>query len=122
VEGELIRFGAAGAEDWDAVLATLLAPDRVAPRPAAGRSRDRAAGRPSLTAWLLEALRARGGAGSAVDLTRDIWRQHEEELRAGGDLFYTWQHDLRRVAARLRDEGRLAPAATDDSGVWRLAR
>jgi 5'-nucleotidase len=119
--GERIRFGDAPTEDWDAVLALLLAPERLRVRPtgAVGRSRDRVAGRPSLTAWVLEVLRARGGSASVVQVAHDVWAAHEEELRRSGDLFYTWQHDLRRVAAILRDEGRLAHSA---DGVWRLAR
>jgi ADP-ribosylglycohydrolase len=124
-EGERIRLGDGPFPHWEAVLQHLLAPERLGldrPGGMLRRSRDRIAGRPSLTAWLLGSLRARGGAASLVQVSRDIWQQHEEELRRSGDLFYTWQHDLRRVAARLRDEGRLAPSSDGDQGVWRLAR
>ena len=121
-EGERIRLGEGSFPSWTEVLPHLLAPERTG-RPIrsgpSGRSRDRTAGRPSLTAWLLESLRAHGGAASLIQVARDIQHRHEDELRRSGDLYFTWQHDLRRVAASLRDEGRLAPSS---DGVWRLAR
>jgi hypothetical protein len=121
-EGERLRLGDARYPSWAEALPHLLAPERTGRTPRSGaarRSRDRTAGRPSLTAWLLESLRAHGGAASLIQVARDIQHLHEDELRRSGDLYFTWQHDLRRVAARLRDEGRLAPSS---DGVWRLAR
>ena len=121
-EGERLLLGADPFPSWQEALVHLLAPERTGrlPRPGRqGRSRDRTAGRPSLTAWLLESLRAHGGAASPIQVARDIQHAHEDELSRSGDLAFTWQHDLRRVASRLRDEGRLAPSS---DGVWRLAR
>ncbi|RIX27893.1 ADP-ribosylglycohydrolase family protein [Amnibacterium setariae] len=110
---------------WSTLLDRLLAPGRTGRRPPPGagpRSRERVAGRAALAGWLLEALRAGGGSGTVVQVAADVWTRHEPELRRAGDLLHTWQHDLRRVAARLREEGRLAPSTDADPGVWRLPR
>lgn len=50
-------------------------------------------------------VRELGGRGTVTDVCRVIWRRHEPELRASGDLFYTWQYDVRWAAQRLRNEG-----------------
>lgn len=73
-----------------------------------------------LTTWVLEALKALGGSAHHVEVAKHVWRSHENELRASGDLFYTWQYDLRWAAQRLRDSGDLKPDATTDRGTWAL--
>jgi hypothetical protein len=47
-----------------------------------------------LQQWVEDALRSLGGSGTVVDVAREIWNEHEEELRDSGDLFYTWQYDM----------------------------
>jgi hypothetical protein len=47
-----------------------------------------------LVGWLDEALSASGGRGRIADLCKHVWKNHEQELRASGDLFYTWQYDI----------------------------
>lgn len=74
-----------------------------------------------LTDWVLEAIEAQGGEARLVDVAERIWRNHEDELRASGDLFYTWQYDMRWAAQRLRNQGVLAPDDTTPQGVWRTA-
>ncbi|GAA2753449.1 ADP-ribosylglycohydrolase family protein [Amnibacterium kyonggiense] len=120
--GERVRLGDPAVADWAALVDHLVAPERTGRRASAtapARSRDRTAGRPALTAWLLESLRVHAGSASPVQVARDVQRLHGDELRRAGDLEVTWQHDLRRIAAHLREEGRLAPSA---DGLWRLAR
>lgn len=73
-----------------------------------------------LQVWIVEALRASGGAASVLEVSKHVWRSHESELRASGDLFYTWQYDLRWAAQKLRDAGALA-TADGKKGPWRLA-
>jgi hypothetical protein len=65
-----------------------------------------------LETWLLEAIR---------DLGERIWRDHEDELRRSGDLFYTWQYDIRWAAQRLRDQRVLLPNSETERGIWQLA-
>lgn len=71
--------------------------------------------------WVLEALRELKGTGTVVDVCRVIWRRHEPELRSSGDLFYSWQYDVRWAAQSLRDDGQLAPMV-GGRGAWTLAR
>ncbi len=69
--------------------------------------------------WVHESLRQRGGSGTVVEVAKDIWQAHEMDLRQSGDLFYTWQYDMRWAATKLRQTGRLAEAE-GRKGLWRL--
>jgi hypothetical protein len=74
-----------------------------------------------LRGWVKEALEALGGAGTVVEVSREIWQRHEAELRASGDLFYTWQYDMRWAAQSLRDNGEAKPVDGRRRGLWELA-
>ena len=74
-----------------------------------------------LQEWVMEAIEGLGGGGTVVEVSREVWRRHEEDLREAGDLFYTWQYDIRWAAQALRDGGRLMPADQAPRGVWALA-
>lgn len=71
--------------------------------------------------WTLEALHTLGGEGSIASVCREVWQRHEDDLRGSGDLFYTWQYDIRLAAQRLRDAGRLVPDKQAPRGIWRLS-
>ena len=43
-----------------------------------------------------------GGKGTVTAVARFIWAHHEPDLRSSGDLFYTWQYDMRWAATVLR--------------------
>lgn len=73
-----------------------------------------------LADWIIDALRARGGSASVVEVCREIWQRHDSELRSSGDLFYTWQYDVRWEAQKLRDSGRLSSAAGRRGAPWSL--
>jgi hypothetical protein len=73
-----------------------------------------------LVDWLVEALRGLGGKASLLDVSKEVWRLHESDLRASGDLFYTWQYDLRWAATKLRKQGLLAENGPREP--WRLLR
>lgn len=49
-----------------------------------------------------------------------FWEKYEEELANSGDLFYTWQHDIRWAATHLRDKQILKEAGESPKGVWEL--
>jgi len=70
--------------------------------------------------WLLLALRAHGGKASIVQICRHIWQHHEEDLRRSGDLFFTWQYDVRWAATQLRNEGVLRARDLSARGLWEL--
>jgi hypothetical protein len=56
-----------------------------------------------------------------VQVSREVWRQHESDLRNSGDLFYTWQYDIRWAAQRLRNDGVLAKAPRGSNLPWVIA-
>lgn len=69
--------------------------------------------------WVLEALHAMGGTGSPASVAKEMWKRHSQELMEAGDLFYTWQYDMRWAAQRLRDEGKLRKARSR-SAPWEV--
>jgi hypothetical protein len=69
---------------------------------------------------LLDALGQLGGSGTVVEVSREVWSRHESQLRASGDLFYTWQYDLRWAAQKLRNEGQLAPTTRGPASRWQV--
>lgn len=77
--------------------------------------------RNDLERWVVTALQQLGGTGSIVDVAEQIWAAHELELRSSGDLFFTWQYDMRWASTRLRLAGHMRPAVTSDRGRWVLA-
>lgn len=83
-------------------------------------STHRPASRDDLQSWICDALRSHGGEATIPDIARHIWRHHEDALRAAGDLFYTWQYDMRWAAKRLRDKGKLTKTGASQRGRWAL--
>jgi hypothetical protein len=77
-----------------------------------------AADRENLKDWVYRAVEASGGQTKLVNVAQHIWKHHKEELEGSGDLFYTWQYEMRWAAQKLRDEGRLTLAGRD----WALKR
>lgn len=75
-----------------------------------------------LVDWLHQALQDSGGRGRIADLCRYVWEHHEHELRASGDLFYTWQYDIRWAAYQLRKSGKIKSDKLSPKGVWELSR
>lgn len=75
----------------------------------------------TLRTWVVDALTSLGGSGSVVEVCEVIWERHEDELREAGDLFYTWQYDVRWAAQVLRNEGALVAAEGRRGGPWRVA-
>ncbi|MBN1546266.1 MAG: hypothetical protein JW902_06370 [Syntrophaceae bacterium] len=72
--------------------------------------------------WLVEALKSKRGKGATiVEVCKYIWQKYEKDLRASGDLFYTWQYDVRWAATELRKTGKMKSAAISPQGVWELS-
>ena len=78
------------------------------------------ASKSDLRTWVMEAVTVLGGSGSVVDVCREVWEAHERDLRDAGDIFFTWQYDIRWAAQTLRDEGLLMNSADAPRGVWAL--
>jgi len=69
---------------------------------------------------VLESLRALGGAGTIPEVAEKIWLKHEADLRGSGELFFTWQYDMRWAAQRLRDAAKIKNAKRANKTVWQL--
>ena len=70
--------------------------------------------------WTIASIRERGGAAHHIQIAKDIWDAYEDELRRSGDLFYTWQYDLRWAGHALRQRGVLKADSQSRKGVWEL--
>jgi len=68
----------------------------------------------------LEALRSNAGSLSIVDVCKFVWNNYESSLRSSGDLFFTWQYDIRWAATELRKEGKMKSADLSPNGIWEL--
>ena len=55
------------------------------------------------------------------DVCRVFWTHYEDELKASGDILYTWQYDIRWAATDLRKSGIMKDAADCPKGIWSLA-
>ena len=67
-----------------------------------------------------KALRNLGGNAPIAAVAREIWAQHEQDLRSSGDILYTWQYDMRWAAQKLRDAHKLTYSLTKGRRVWQL--
>lgn len=69
---------------------------------------------------LYETMSALSGKGTVVEVSKKFWEMNEQELSNSGDLFYTWQYDIRWAATKLRDAGKIKQADDSPKGVWEL--
>lgn len=69
---------------------------------------------------LYNSLQTMGGSSNIVDICRFVWDHYETDLRASGDLFYTWQYDIRWAATSLRKEKRMKDSSVSPSGIWEI--
>ncbi|WP_197918258.1 hypothetical protein [Thiosulfatihalobacter marinus] len=69
-----------------------------------------------LQEWVSQALRDLGGEAHLARIAEHIWNHHEDDLRKSGDLFFTWQYDMRWAAQNLQKVGKLRKL----SRSWRL--
>ena len=76
--------------------------------------------RAELQEWVIAALKSNGGAATIVQVAKHIWANHESELKASGDLFYTWQYDMRWACTKLRERKVVQAAEMSERGEWRL--
>ena len=73
--------------------------------------------REDLLDWVQEAVLAIGKNATRVQVAKHIWSNHVTELRESGDLFFTWQYDMRWAAERLRRSGEIPENAVTPQGV-----
>lgn len=70
--------------------------------------------REKLCEWVIEAIRFHGDRAYIIDISKYIWNRYSQELGDSGDLFYTWQYDLRWAGQVLRGKGVLKPILKED--------
>ena len=70
---------------------------------------------------ILEALNAKNGSASLVDVCKFIWENHQGHIESSGDLFFTWQYDIRWAANKLRRSGKMKAAELSPKGLWELS-
>ena len=77
--------------------------------------------RQKLPDLLYASLVALGGEATIIEVCRHFWEHYEEVLRNSGDLFYTWQYDIRWAATELRKNGTMLSAEDSPKGLWKLS-
>jgi hypothetical protein len=80
------------------------------------------ADREKMMRWVYQAVETAGGEASLLQVARHIWENHEIDLRASGDDFYTWQYDMRWAAQKLRDEKKFVSTAAQTGRKWAIAK
>ena len=76
--------------------------------------------RERLQLWVREALGKLGGEGLVNEVARQIWLDHENDLREEGEHFFSWQYDMRWAAQRLRGTGKAGLKKRAGKSVWFL--
>lgn len=77
--------------------------------------------RDDLEGWLESALKNLGRKGKIVEICKVVWTQHQADLESSGDLFYTWQYDIRWAAKRLRDKKIMKSVEASPKNLWELS-
>ncbi|GAA0843655.1 hypothetical protein GCM10008915_45260 [Bifidobacterium pullorum subsp. gallinarum] len=77
--------------------------------------------RNKLIELVVEALKANGGKSTIVQVSKFIWDHYEQDLRESGDVFYTWQYEIRWAAKKLRDKGIMKSVELSKKGIWELS-
>lgn len=76
--------------------------------------------RTDLPEYLFATLISIGGKGSIVEICKRFWKEHSDELEKSGDMFYTWQYDIRWAATELRKQKRIKAAGISPKGTWEI--
>jgi hypothetical protein len=74
--------------------------------------------RKDLQELVIRAIKDSGGEAKIVDIAKHIWDHHEGSLRSSGNLFYTWQYDMRWAGLILRKAGKISDGV--ERGTWAL--
>ena len=69
---------------------------------------------------LYSAIKEMGGQTNIIDVCKYVWEKHAPELQSAGDLFYSWQYDIRWAATELRKTGRMKAAELSPRGIWEV--
>ena len=72
-----------------------------------------------LRMWVRDIVdQAPGGVTTVMDIKKKVWEFHEDDLKAAGDLFFTWQDQVPWCVTELRNKGVIErPRPTDGRGA-----
>ncbi|MFN4143696.1 hypothetical protein [Aestuariivirga sp.] len=76
--------------------------------------------RSDLVAIVESALKRLGGEGTIVEVAKEIWAKHKDDLEISGDVFFTWQYDMRWACQKLRNDKKAVIGGTKGRTSWRL--
>ena len=74
-----------------------------------------------LDTFVLEALRDCGGSAKIADICKYVWEKHNDRLEDSGDIFYTWQYEIRWAGQRLAKAGRIVKG-NPQRGYWSIKK
>jgi hypothetical protein len=60
--------------------------------------------RQKLIEKVVEAIKTNGNKANIVQVSKYIWDNYEQDLRKGGDIFYTWPLALHKVVSLSKKE------------------
>jgi len=69
---------------------------------------------------LYMSIKDMGGQTNIIDVCKYVWEKYEDDLRHSGDLFYSWQYDIRWAATELRKSERMKAAEISPRGIWEI--
>ncbi len=69
---------------------------------------------------LYSTIKLMGGKATIIDVCKYIWEKYESNLRNSGDLFYSWQYDIRWAATNLRKSKKMKAAEESPRGLWEI--
>lgn len=85
--------------------------------------------REALPIILYEIIKELGGRALMIDVFKSFWDKYHSELLSSGDLFYTWNYDIRWAATNLRRNGLMKqasrrmhnnPGDSSPNGIWEI--
>lgn len=69
---------------------------------------------------LYNSIKEMGGQTNIIEVCKYVWQHYQQELFNSGDLFYTWQYDIRWAATELRKTKRMKAAEQSPRGIWEI--
>lgn len=69
---------------------------------------------------LYASVKAMGGQTNIIDVCKYVWEHYQTDLENSGELFYSWQYDIRWAATELRKIGRMKAAEISPRGIWEI--
>jgi hypothetical protein len=74
----------------------------------------------TLQEWVLQAIKAKGGTATIIEIAKHIWANHESELHASDEMFYTWQYRMRWAGEQLAKAKKLKRTKEGNRARWVL--